>query len=143
MERPCFVSVPLTLAAYCAALSRKVWTQKKKKIPAMTEDFFRGIFFTMLSLYFLFCLHLLPSGKYCTLSVNKGRMKSNCKKRTDSLCLEGCLIKGKCLFSAVQQQSLSLQNTNIVINFNFLHLFGHQRADRIIEKIKQLGSAEI
>lgn len=28
VERPCFVSVPLTLAAYCAALSRKVWTQK-------------------------------------------------------------------------------------------------------------------
>ena len=67
----------------------------------------------------------------------------SCKKPTDSSCPGGCLIKGKCLFSAAEQQSLSLPNTNIAINFNFLHLFGHQRADRIIEKIKQLGSAEI
>ena len=34
---PVFVSVPLTLATYCVALSRKVWN---KKIPAVTEDFF-------------------------------------------------------------------------------------------------------
>lgn len=83
--------------------------------------------------FFLLLLLLFPAANIAQLSVNKGRMKKRVvkkEKRTDSSCLEGCLIKGKCLFSAVEQQSLSSPNTNIAINFNFLHLFGHQRADR-------------
>lgn len=60
------------------------------------------------------------------------------KKRTESSCPEGCLIVGKCLCSALEQQSLSAPSTNIAINFNFLHLFGHQRPDGITSKIKKL-----
>lgn len=96
----------------------------------MIEEFFFILSFPVFCVLFLF-----PNGKYCTPLVNKGRVKKgSCKKHNEFSCPEGCLIKGTCLFSAVEQQLLSLPNTNIAINFNFLHFFGHQRADRIVEE---------
>lgn len=113
------------------------WKQSegKRKGPVREE------FVSILS-FPVFCeLLLFPNGKYCTRSVNKGRVKKkkkgSCKKHNEFSCPEGCLIKGTCLFSAVEQQSLSLPNTNIAINFNFLHFFGHQRDDRIAEEEKK------
>lgn len=67
----------------CCSVTEKAWSLKKKeeeKIPTMTEDFFWEFFFTTLTPHFLFCLHFFPSGKYCTLSVNKGRMKKGVVK---------------------------------------------------------------